>query len=196
MMNEIRSFRNASWAGCLKSRKPISGGTVSSGGHLLRTRSQTQSCIALSSAESEFYTMLKTAPESIGMVSVQQEFGHEVFIRPMVVPVLLLALREGTVWKHSPSPHWGWLQVQRFRKASFPKKLAGAENCSDLLTKNVSWDLIGKYCTGLTADFQGEGLRKRFNSTCWTGACERREQNSIESRLGRRRRRRRRSRMK
>ena len=45
------------------------------GTHVIRVYSKTQSVIALSSAESEFYATTKSATESIGMVALLKDFG-------------------------------------------------------------------------------------------------------------------------
>ena len=47
--------------GCGRTRKSTSGGVVIFGSHCLKTYSQTQETIALSSGESEFYRIIKVA---------------------------------------------------------------------------------------------------------------------------------------
>ena len=54
------------------------------GKHLVKTWSKTQANIALSSAESEFYGTLKTAQESIGLISMAREFSTELKARLLV----------------------------------------------------------------------------------------------------------------
>ena len=51
-VEHITTFSDANWAGCIKSRKSTSGGSIMIGSHLINTWSKTQANIALSSAES------------------------------------------------------------------------------------------------------------------------------------------------
>ena len=71
----LRAFSDANWAGCPRSRRSTSGGVIMMGTHVIRVYSKTQSVIALSSAESEFYATTKSATESIGMVALLKDFG-------------------------------------------------------------------------------------------------------------------------
>ena len=49
------------------------------GNHTIKTWAKTQSSVALSSAESEFYATLKAAQESIGIISMCKDLGHRLF---------------------------------------------------------------------------------------------------------------------
>ena len=48
------------------------------GTHVLKTWSKTQSLIALSSGESEFYAALKTSAEALGLMSILKDLGMRV----------------------------------------------------------------------------------------------------------------------
>ena len=50
---EMVTYSDTNWAGCLKSRVSTFGGVIKFGDHLLRSWSETQTNIALSSAESD-----------------------------------------------------------------------------------------------------------------------------------------------
>ena len=54
-------------AGCLRTRKSTSGGVLKLGNHVIKTWSHTQSVIALSSGEAEYYGMVKGASYALGM---------------------------------------------------------------------------------------------------------------------------------
>ena len=45
------------------------------GKHLLKGRSKTQALIALSSAESELYAVLKIAAETLGLIAIGRDMG-------------------------------------------------------------------------------------------------------------------------
>ena len=76
----IRAWSDSDWAGCRTSRKSTSGGVMIVGGHVLRTYSSTQSVIALSSAEPEFYALFKACSTAIGMQSLARDFGENLQI--------------------------------------------------------------------------------------------------------------------
>ena len=46
------------------------------GGHLVKTWNKTQSLIALSSGECEFYAALKASAEALGTLSLMKDFGY------------------------------------------------------------------------------------------------------------------------
>ena len=56
---EVTVWTDTDFAGCLRTRKSTSGGVVMLGEHVVKTWSCTQSVIALSSGEAEYYGMVK-----------------------------------------------------------------------------------------------------------------------------------------
>jgi hypothetical protein len=68
---------DANWAGCKRSRKSSSGGTLALGSHLIKTYSKTQSVIAKSSGESELYGVIKVSTEALGISTLLEDFGLE-----------------------------------------------------------------------------------------------------------------------
>ena len=46
------------------------------GSHVIKSWSKTQSLIALSSAESEFYAILKASAETLGVLSMMKDLGY------------------------------------------------------------------------------------------------------------------------
>ena len=67
---------DANWAGCRKSRKSTSGGTVEIGCHLTKTFYKTQSVIAKSSGESELYGVVRASTDALGISTLLQDFGE------------------------------------------------------------------------------------------------------------------------
>ena len=55
----IEVWSDTDYAGCKRTRKSSTGGVVKLGNHVIKTWSNTQSIIALSSGEAEFYGMVK-----------------------------------------------------------------------------------------------------------------------------------------
>ena len=66
---------DANWAGCRRSRKSTSGGTIMLGSHLIRSYSKTQSVVAKSSGESELYGIIRASTAGFGNVTLLNEFG-------------------------------------------------------------------------------------------------------------------------
>ena len=56
---------DANWAGCKRSRKSSSGGTICLGNHLLKSYSKTQAVLAKSSGESELYGVIRASTEAL-----------------------------------------------------------------------------------------------------------------------------------
>ena len=69
------------FAGCKRTRRSTSGGVVMFGSHCIKTYSQTQETIALSSGESEFYGMVKAATMGIGIKSLMEDLGLHVEVQ-------------------------------------------------------------------------------------------------------------------
>ena len=66
---------DSDWAGCRVTRKPTSGGLVMWGSHVIRTWSTTQSAIAMSSGEAEYYSMVKGSSMGLGIKSIASDLG-------------------------------------------------------------------------------------------------------------------------
>ena len=57
--NGIVGWSDSDWAGCAETRTSTSGGFLCLGKHIVKCWSVTQSVLALSSAEAEFYALVK-----------------------------------------------------------------------------------------------------------------------------------------
>ena len=80
----VSAFSDSNWAGCHDTRKSISGACIMNWSHLLKAYSRAQGNIALSSGEAEFYALVATASEALGIVAMTEDFGDKVdgvFIR-------------------------------------------------------------------------------------------------------------------
>ena len=60
-------WTDTDYAGCQRTRKSTSGGVVTIGGRLIKTWSNSQGVIALSSGEAEYYGIVKGAGIAIGL---------------------------------------------------------------------------------------------------------------------------------
>ena len=66
---------DSDWAACRVTRKSTSGGLVMLGSHVIRTWSATQSVIAMSSGEAEYYSMVKGSSMGMGIKSIAMDMG-------------------------------------------------------------------------------------------------------------------------
>ena len=71
-------FVDSNWAGCPKTKRSTTGAAVGSGDCRIRSLSNTQSNIALSSAEAELYAMVHGASEGLGAQAMARGFGLQV----------------------------------------------------------------------------------------------------------------------
>ena len=74
----IDCWVDADWAGCQRTRRSTSGGGLQYGTHTVETWSTTQPIVSLSSAESEYYGLVKGACQLLGIVALFKDFGMSV----------------------------------------------------------------------------------------------------------------------
>ena len=71
-LGKLTANSDSDWAGDKQTRKSTSGGIIRIGSHFIKSWSKGQTTIALSSAEAELYAILRTASESLGILSILQ----------------------------------------------------------------------------------------------------------------------------
>ena len=76
----ICGHADSDWAGCTKTRRSSSGGTLMWGSHLIAHWARTQVGVALSSGEAELNAALKVGCEAIGVKVMGKELGIEMGI--------------------------------------------------------------------------------------------------------------------
>ena len=74
---ELRTHVDTDFAGCHLTRRSTSGGSCMRGGHLLKFWSQTQTTVALSSAEAELGGICKGASQGLGLRALAKDLGIE-----------------------------------------------------------------------------------------------------------------------
>ena len=77
----IDVYSDSDWAGCVRTRKSTSGGVMMMGDGVVKTWSSTQTTIAQSSGEAEYYALVRAAAEGLGMQSVMRDLGWEMKLR-------------------------------------------------------------------------------------------------------------------
>ena len=136
--SEVTIYSDTDWAGCPRTRKSTSGGCIMVGSHLLKSWSSTQSSVALSSGEAEFYGAVKAAGYGIAYQSLLQDLGVKM---PVSVfsdssAAIGIASRQGLGKLRHLDVHTLWLQ-QAVRSGRIAlKKVLGTDNPADIFTKH------------------------------------------------------------
>ena len=175
----ILVFSDADWAGDQDTRKSISGYMIFICGVLVCWRSKAQSCVALSSSESEWYALSKAVKEVPYLVQVMMFLGVKVKL-----PVTVKVDNMGAVYmsenqassqrtRHMDTRHKYIvsLQEQGLIKVEFVRS---EENTSDICTKNVTVDLYEKHITSILTNKEDMewskqgGCYRPFVTFIWT----------------------------
>ena len=153
--SKVRIFTDADWAGCKESRKSTSGGCICVGSHCLKTWSKTQSLIALSSGESEFYAALKASAEGLGIMSLMRDFGWETKGEVMGDASAALGIinRKGLGRTRHLDTGLLWIQQTAAEKRLKYTKVLGTDNPADLLTKYLPLETLDRHCQKLDITF-------------------------------------------
>lgn len=161
----IIAHSDANWAGCKVRRKSTSGATIHIGKHLIKTYSKTQSLIALSSAESELYAMVRASAESLGIMALLEDFGKNAMIQFYVgaSAALGVAQRHGIGKIRHLQTNCLWIQEKAVKQAIKYIKVHGSLNPADINTKNVSRELIDKHVAAMGCCFR-DGRQQSLSS--------------------------------
>ena len=149
-------YTDANWAGCRKSRKSTSGGTIMLGSHCLKTWSKTQAIVAKSSAEAELYGVVRGATEALGMSTLIKDLGSEVGVQMHVDATAAKGIieRQGLSKVRHIDTNVLWLQEVCARKVVPVTKVAGEDNTADLGTKHLSAAAIEKNVKKMNMEYQ------------------------------------------
>ena len=132
-------YSDTDWAGCVRTRKSTSGGCIIVGSHLIKTWSSTQSSVALSSGEAEFYGVVKASGYGLAYQALLHDFGLE---KPLTVftdstAAMGIAARQGLGKIRHLDTNTLWVQqAVRCRRLAL-RKVLGEENPADVVTKHI-----------------------------------------------------------
>ena len=107
------------------------------GSHLLKSWSSTQPLVSLSSAEAEYYGVVKAAATGLGYQALLQDLGVALPLRVWTDSSATIGIcgRQGLGRVRHLATQTLWIQ-QRVRDGSFELwKVKGVENPADLFTK-------------------------------------------------------------
>ena len=147
----LETYVDSDWAGCKGTRRSTSGGVVSCGEHVLKSWSTTQATVALSSAEAELYSLVKGAALTLGMLALAQDLGESLSatVNTDASATLGIIQRQGLGKLRHVSTQFLWIQEKVRTDAFDIAKVPGYNNPADILTKNVSAELIQRHTASL-----------------------------------------------
>ena len=136
----LNASTDSDWAGDQRTRTSTSGGIVCLGDHSLRSWGSTQTTIALSSREAEYYGLVKAASISMGIRALLADLGVRARIRIMTNASAGQAIaarkRLGEV-RHIETAML-WVQEKVHDKTLELVKIKGTFNPADLFTKHLN----------------------------------------------------------
>ena len=116
------------------------------GDGVVKTWSSTQTTIAQSSGEAEYYALVRAAAEGLGMQSVMQDLGWKLRVRLWVdsSAAKSTASRIGLGRVRHLEVKFLWLQAIVRDKRLEVKKVLGTQNPADILTKPKSAEEVAE----------------------------------------------------
>ena len=139
------------------------------GTHVIKTWSKTQSLIALSSGESEFYAALKASAEGLGLLSMMKDFGWTATGQVLGDASAALGIihRKGLGRTRHIDTGFLWIQQTAAEKRLSYGKVLGTDNPADLLTKHLTAEVIARHCSKMSAVFPSGRAEKAPWFFCW-----------------------------
>ena len=126
------------------------------GGHLLKTYSKTQANIALSSAEAEYYSMVKGTSVSLGVKAMMSDLGVNLKVRLNTDASAAkgISARRGLGKLRHLETSQLWLQDKVHKGEVIVKKIKGLLNPSDILTKPPTIKMLEELIKACSIEFQ------------------------------------------
>merc|ERR1711994_423562 len=136
---EVKIWTDADHAGCLRTRKSTSG-IAQLGPHLIKSWSTTQSVVALSVGEAEYYGLVRGASVGLGMASILADFGLDMRVRVNSDSStgIGIASRTGLGKVRHIEVAQLWVQEKVRLGTITLTKVPGKRNLSDALTKFIN----------------------------------------------------------
>ena len=156
---------DAKWADDASERKSTSGGVLYFHGCAIATWSRRQACVALSSAESEFYALGSGAVEALGFATLLEEWQEPTVpvLRSNGNSALHVVKKRGPGRMKHIALRMLALQVWCEQKRLRFEKVHTDESESDLLTKPMSHDRLVKL--SLKIGLSGEIYNNEIHGT-------------------------------
>ena len=126
------------------------------GSHCIKSHSSTQATIALSSAEAEYYALVKAGSVALGLRAMYRDLGIELKLNLITdaTGAKGIATRRGLGKLRHVEVHLLWLQQHLRQKTFSLHKVKGTENPADIFTKHVSSDWSKECLTNWGSEFR------------------------------------------
>ena len=110
------------------------------GKHLIKTWCKTQAVVALSSAEAELYGIIKTASETLGIMSILWDWQIPMSADLLADASAALGIigRSGLGKLRHIDTSYLWLQQESIKEKIRLNKVLGTENPADMNTKGLN----------------------------------------------------------
>ena len=151
IIDSTTTFSDTNWAGDKITMKSSSDGTIRLGNHTLKTWSKTQSVVALSSAESELYGVVKATAEAPGTQSLLRDLGMKcrTIIKGYASAVLdIVGRRDLGKVRYIDTSHLWIQQTAAGNRAKF-QKVEDLVNPADLITKALAANMAHEHMESL-----------------------------------------------
>ena len=140
VQSNLQVYVDTDCAGCPRTRRSTNGGLVMHGSHLLKTRASTQTVVALSSGEAEYYGVVKGMCEALGIKGIAKDMGLDFSITLSTDSSAAKGITTGKGLgkvKHLETRTL-WAQDKIDEGIVVIKKIGGDRNVADILTKYIS----------------------------------------------------------
>ena len=129
-------YTDTDWAGCRRTRKSTSGGSVMLGAHAMKRWSSTQASTALSSGEAEFYGVVRGSGQGLGHQALLWDLGVSLPLRVWTDSSAAISIcnRQGLGKLRHLDTQTLWAQQAVRTKRLELRKALGEENPADLFT--------------------------------------------------------------
>ena len=133
-------YTDSDWAGDRQTRKSVSGGMVCVAGAMIKSWSKTQSVVARSSGEAEFYALNRGITEALGIRALAKDMGYDFKIRIHVDSSAAKSMvsRSGLGKTRHIQVEYLWSQDVMKEKYIEVRKILGTENPADVCTKPLN----------------------------------------------------------
>lgn len=150
----VTTWVDTDYAGCRTTRRSTSGGCIMLGSHIIKGWSTTQSKIALSSGEAEYYGIVKGATMSIGVREILADLGmsRQIVIKTDASAAEGITNRVGLGKLRHLETNLLWMQERVASSDIIVEKVPGVTNIADALTKHVDGQDLATHISWINAE--------------------------------------------
>ena len=143
----LDAYTDTDFAGCHLTRRSTSGGIAMRGSHPIKHWSQTQTTVALSSGEAELTGICKGASIGLGLQAVAKDLGlcWDLCVHSDATAAIGICNRKGLGKIRHLAVADLWIQDKVRAKDFQLKKVLGADNPADMMTKHINRADIDKH---------------------------------------------------